>query len=105
MSDESPFEGFGIPLPLPAELIETLRKQHDQAHMAADAEVARIDRFISGLDVDGLLALRVILNTGDMSKSVSANFFDGQLVSILKYVHGVDPASGKDPLAIPDTDG
>lgn len=95
--DESGF--MGIPLPIPNEIIDALRKDHDRTHMVVDAAAARLDAFISGLDVDGLLALRTILNTGDMAKSVMANFFDGQLTAILRYVKGVDPETGKDPLA------
>lgn len=102
MSDDQPFEGFGIPLPVPHELVELLQKHHDVSHMTAEATEARVEAFISGLDVDGLMALRTILNQGDMVKSLSANFWDGQLISILRYVKHVDPATGKDPLA-PDS--
>lgn len=97
MPDEQPFDGFGIPLP--AGLVEALNRHHDHAQMTAEALAARVDTFLSGLDVDGLMALRTMLNTGDMTKSITANFFDGQLVAILRYVKGVDPESGKDPLA------
>lgn len=95
--NDQPFEAFGIPIP--TELVDALRKTHDRAHMSAEALAASVDTFISGLDIDGLMALRTILNTGDMTKSISANFFDGQLVAILRYVKGVDPETGKDPLA------
>lgn len=98
MPDESPFEGFGIPVP--PELAAVLQQAHDRISIAADAEAARIDRFLTGLDVDGLLALRRILNTGDMRKTASANFWDGQIVAIMKFVRGVDPDTGKDPLQI-----
>lgn len=100
MSDES-FEGFGVPFPLPAELVDILRKQTDRVHMTAEAMAAQVDGFLAGLDVEGLMSLRIILNTGDMNKSISANFFDGQVLALLKYVHHVDPESGKDPLAPP----
>lgn len=97
---EPGFEGFGIPLP--AELVDVLRRTTDRAHMTAEAMAARVDSFIAGLDVDGLMALRSILNTGDMTKSLSANFWDGQIVSILRHVHHVDPATGEpDPLLAP----
>jgi hypothetical protein len=96
-------DGFFGGLPLPDELKQAIRAAHDQQHMAADAEAARVDSFITGLDVDGLMALRAILNTGDMTKSASANFWDGQLVALLKFVKHVDPFSGEpDPLAQPD---
>lgn len=97
MSDDQPFEAFGIPIP--PEVVQALRKGHDQAHMAAEATAARVDAFLTGLDVDGLLAMRSILNTGDMNKSLSANYWDGQLVALLRYVHHVDPDTGLDPLA------
>jgi hypothetical protein len=106
MTDEQgPFEAFG--LPLPPELGELLKRQHDRAHIAADANQARIDRFLTALDVDGLMAMRTILCMGDMAKSLSANFWDGQVVSLLRYVHKVDPDTGKDPLATEhlDTEG
>lgn len=94
---EDPFGAFGIPLP--PELMEAFRKQHDQAHMTAEAMSARVDTFLAGLDVDGMLALRTMFNTGDLNKSVMANFFDGQLVAMLRYVHHVNPETGeKDPL-------
>lgn len=93
--DQSGPEGFGIPIP--RELAEMLQRQHDQAHMRADANAARVDRFLSSLDADGLMALRSVLCSGDMNKSCSANWYDGQAVSILRYVHKVDPDTG-DPL-------
>lgn len=94
---EDPFGAFGIPLP--PELLESFRKHNDRAHMTAEAMVTRVDTFLSGLDVDGLLALRTMFNTGDLNRSVMANFFDGQLVAILRYVHHVDPETGeKNPL-------
>lgn len=95
MSDDFP-EGFAFPLP--PQIGEALQRQHDSMHMVAEALEVRIERFLSGLDVDGLLAMRTILCTGDMAKSNSANFFDGQIVAILRYVKGVDPDSGKNPL-------
>jgi hypothetical protein len=103
MSEGPSFEGFGIPIP--PEIADLLRKSHDQQHMTAEATAARVDAFISGLDVDSLMALRTILNQGDMIKSMSANFWDGQLVAILKYVKGVDPETGKDPLEMPAKEG
>lgn len=90
---------FGVPLPVPPALAELLRKGVDQTQMTAESLAAQVERFVSGLDVDGLMALRIMLNTGDMGKSLTAQFFDGQLVAILRYVHHVDPDSGKDPLA------
>lgn len=101
MPDDEPF-AFGLPLPIPPELAEVLAKRHDMNHMAVEATTARVEAFLSGLDVDGLMAMRTILNQGDMTKSLTANFFDGQLVSILKYVKHVDPETGKDPLALDD---
>lgn len=94
MSDEA----FGIPLP--EGLAKAFKETHDRMRMAAEANEARVDAFLAGLSVDGLMALRTILCTGDMAKSCSANFWDGQIVSILKYVHKVDPDTGKDPLAV-----
>lgn len=102
MSEESSFEGFGIPIP--AGIIDELKKQHDRAHMSAEANQARIDRFLTELDVDGLLALRTILNMGDLDKNPTACFWDGQILSLLRYVHKVDPYTGRDPLDPPDAD-
>lgn len=96
--DDDGMAGFGMALPIPRSLINAMRKDHDEAHMSAEAKEAQVERFISGLDVDGLMALRTILNTGDMSTSQSANFWDGQVFSILRYVKHVDPFTGKDPL-------
>jgi hypothetical protein len=99
MSDDG-FDAIGFPLPIPKEIADLLRKGHDQAHMSAEANAARVDRFIAGLDVDGCMAFRSILNMGDMRQSMSANFWDGQIYSILKYIHRVDPETGQpDPLS------
>lgn len=96
MSDSDDSGAFGpFGLPLPAELVQRIQNQHEQMHMSAEAEAARVERFIASLDVDSLLALRHILNTGDMRDSKSANFIDGQLVAILRHVKHVDPASGE----------
>jgi hypothetical protein len=101
MSESGGFEFVGG-MPIPPEIGELLSKLHDRAHMTAEAEAARVDNFLANLDVDGLLALRAILNTGDMKASASANFWDGQLVSILKFIRKVDPATGQpDPLTAP----
>lgn len=99
--DNDPF-GFGIPLPLPAELEQFLRAAHDRQHMETDATKAKIDRFLTELDADALVALRTILCMGELKKSAMANWWDGQCVALLKYVHHVDPDTGKDPLALDD---
>lgn len=90
---QNPFEGL-----LPPELTELLQKQHDRANIAADANQARIDNFLTSLDVDGLMAMRTILNMGDLGRNPTACFWDGQIVSLLRYGHKVDPDSGRNPL-------
>lgn len=94
MSDSD--EGFGFAIP--AGLIAQIQKAEEHARMMTDANEARIDAFLSGLDVEQLLALRTLLNAGEMKKTAEANYFDGQCVAILRYVHKVDPYTGKDPM-------
>jgi hypothetical protein len=99
MADDVPGGFGGFAFPIPPELEEALQKAHDQAHMRAEATAARVDNFLATLDVDGCIAMRTILNTGDMKGSVIANFFDGQMVAMLRYRHHVDPETGEpDPL-------
>lgn len=95
----------GLSIPVPKELAERLARKHDQEHMMVEAAMARLDAFLTGLDVDGLLSLRLILGQNELASSPTANFWDGQCVALLRYVHHVDPGTGKDPLAAIAEDG
>jgi hypothetical protein len=82
-----------------------MRHAHDMHQMDAEQRASGVQRFLDGLDVESALALRDILNADQTS--VTNQFFDGQVVGLLRYVHRVDPGTG-DPLldvlgSAPDT--
>lgn len=71
---------------------EMLRAAHARREMQVAERSAAIDRLLDGLGVDGLMAMRTILNQG--SPAESNQFFDGQIRTLLRRVHGVDPDTG-----------
>ena len=88
---------FG-PIPVPAGVFEAIQRGHEAAHMRAESREARIEHLLDTLDVEGLLALRLILNHGDQDSAWAMNqYYDGQVASILRRVHQVDPYTGEDP--------
>ena len=53
----------------------------------------QIEAFLDGLTVEQAMAMRHILN---MTQTSPMNqFYDGVLVGLLRYVHHVDPETGK----------
>lgn len=98
--DDGP-RGFGISIPMPAQIVQALAAEHDRAHMSAEDRTARVEQFIDGLDVEGLLALRTILNAGGDAKRhwAMSQYLDGQVVTLLRRVHGVNPETGRDAAA------
>ena len=107
MTDHDPHDepqGFGFAVPVPGGLLDGLRHHHDMQTIERATRASRIDRFMDGLDVDGLLALRDILNQD--SASAMNNFFDGQCVTLLRRIHHVDPQTGDPEIpAAPAADG
>lgn len=86
----------GFAVPLPSGMIEAIAASHDRHHMSAHDAANRNAAFLDSLNVEQLVALRGILCADN--ESASNNFFDGQVYSILRVVHRVDPYSGRDPL-------
>jgi hypothetical protein len=58
---------------------------------------ARLNLFLDGLDVEGLLCLRRILNCD--RESPSNNYFAGRIDTLLRVVHHVDEAVLKNTTA------
>ncbi len=91
--DHPHIHGFAA-LPL-GEMLGVARHEHDRAQIRSAEMRATIFGFLDGLDVDQLRALRLILNMcGDSDRELS-EFFDGQVVSIMRLVHHVNPDTGQ----------
>ena len=87
--DDEP--AFGIAIPIPA----CVRQAHDRQHMKAEDRAAAVDRLLDGLDVEQLLALRTILNLANPERM--NQYIDGQVVTLLRRIHGVDSSTGLTP--------
>lgn len=83
--------GFGFPLP--PGLADVITGQRDRQVMGAQVAETEVQHFLDGLDVGQLLALRRILCMDNDSST--NNYFDGQVVTLLRVVHKVDAWSGK----------
>jgi hypothetical protein len=67
----------------------------DRARMEAEVQQATVYRFLDELAPEQLVALRMILNQD--SKSAMNNYWDGQVATLLRRIHGVDPWTGLTP--------
>lgn len=68
------------------------REAHEREAMARDDYFARLYGFLDELTPDQLVVLRSILNVGSRK---TLQFIDGQVVSLLRRVHEVDPITGQ----------
>ena len=93
--EDHEIHGISIPLPGLRNLLAQTSAQHEREHMEGMSTQQQIYGLLDSLTVEQLLALRVML--GIDSKSAMCNYFEGQVVSILRLVHGVDPATGLTP--------
>ncbi len=66
--------------------------EHQRQCLDTEARTNRMNRLLDSLSVEGLLALRDILHYDPSSPG--NNYWDGQIVAILRLVHGVDPETG-----------
>lgn len=81
-------EGMGITIPIGAMMAQA----HDRAHLEAVSMIQRIYAFLDSLNVEQLLCLKKILQAD--GKSYMNNYFEGQVVTLLRMVHNVDPDTG-----------
>jgi hypothetical protein len=89
-NDEQPHvHAFAIPVP------ESIRRERDRERMEAEERLASVDRFLDSLNVEQLMALRYVLNQD--KASAMNNYFDGQVVTLMRRVHGVDAVTGLTP--------
>lgn len=86
--------GFGFAIPVPPEMAEALGRMHDRAHMHAEARTQAIYSLLDRLPPDDLLTLRDILRAPRSAR----NRIDGQVVSIMRVVHHVDPYTARPEL-------
>lgn len=86
-------EIHGFAIPLPAAFAESLAGEHDRGRMQARVAETNIYHFLDRLDVEELLVLRRMLNCDQ--DSASNNYFDGQVVTLLRVVHQVDITTGE----------
>lgn len=88
--------GFGIALP--PEVAQAIQQQHQTARGRAEDRYRSAMRWLDGLDVEGLMALRYILATDEDGALANNRFYDGVVFQLLR-AKGVDPATGVDPAA------
>ncbi len=95
--DEAHVHGFGIPLP--AGWVQAITEGHETQRGLAEDRYNLAMRWMDGLDVEGLLALRWVLSVGDAADACANNkWFDGICFQLLR-AKGVDPRTGRDPAA------
>jgi hypothetical protein len=82
----------GFAMRVPEGLIRAMEHEHDRAHMEVESFQQRIFSFFDSLNVEQLMTMRTILNAD--AKSWANNYFEGQVVTILRLIHGVDPDTG-----------
>lgn len=93
MTDHHDDDAHFAAVPVPAEVLAGMVRHADLHAMDRQQRQLRLDRFLDGLDVDGLLALRDLLNH-DTDSSMN-NYFDGQIRTLLRRIHHVDPRTGE----------
>jgi hypothetical protein len=99
MSDEEEPQVHGFGIPLPAGLVQAITEGHETRLGFAEDRYNLAMRWLDGLDVEGLLALRWVLSVGDADDANANNkWFDGICFQLLR-TRGVDPRSGRDPAA------
>jgi hypothetical protein len=81
-----------MPLSALLDSAKDAREAHDRAHMNRDALINRIYAYLDRASKEDLLVLREMLVMDP--KSWSNNYFEGQIVSILRLAHHVDPDTG-----------
>jgi hypothetical protein len=87
----------GFAFQLPGFLVDAMtgadQEHHLRRQMHAQVAENEVMHFLDSLGVDQLLALRRILCIDN--DSTSNNYFDGQIVSLLRVVHKVDITTGE----------
>jgi hypothetical protein len=80
-----------------ADVFNSMREEHQKEHMAAEDRQMQVDNFMAGLSPEQLVILRYILNLEPPNET--NQYFDGQAHALLKFVHHVDPMTGRDEFA------
>jgi hypothetical protein len=80
------FHGIAIPVP------DGVFPDPRRARMAADEREASVNDLLDSLNVQQLVALRRLLNMDQ--ESAMNNYVDGQVVTLLRRIHNVDPHTG-----------
>lgn len=88
--------GFSIPVPAGlGRLLQEAAGSSDRSEMQVRSMQERIYSLLDSLNVEQLMALRVMFGTD--GKSPMCNYFEGMIVTVLRLTHGVDPESGLTP--------
>lgn len=74
-----------------AQVLGGQERARDRAQMASEQSELEINDLLDALKPDQLLTLRRILNLGQRM----IDYTDGQVATILRVVHRVDPATGR----------
>lgn len=83
------FEGI-----LPPELLAAAKAEHEKTHMRADELGLQIENLIDTLTADQLLVVRKILRM----RRQALYHLDGQIMTVMRLSHHVDPDTGEDLL-------
>lgn len=90
--------------------LEGIREDEQRRHLRAHDRQNRLYAFLDGLDPEGLLVLRSILNNGGEDGAWASNqYIDGMVVTLLRIKHDVDPDHPEDdprlqaPEPVPET--
>lgn len=99
MSDEDEgcephVHGFAIPVGQ----LEQIRQQHDTQHARARDRYNNAMRFLDGLDVDGLMAMRYFFATEPDEAYGHCRLYEGMVFQRLRDL-GVNPQTGVDEAA------
>jgi len=93
--DQPHVHGFGVEIPV--EMMAAIAAGHDNRRVRAQDRNNMTMSWLEALDVEGLMAVRWILQVGDGNEAYANNkFFDGIAYQLLRS-KGVDPNTGLDP--------
>lgn len=96
MSDDGPesFGGFFETI-LPPELLAAAKAEHEKTHMRAEELGLQVENLIDTLTPDQLLVMRKILRM----RRQALYHLDGQIMTVMRISHHVDPETGESLMA------
>lgn len=98
MSDEGEHEGHmhGVPVVgIPAAMLADMQHHHSAQQARAEDRYRSSMRWLEGLDVEGLMALRYVLRSEADEAYGNSRHYDGMAIMLLR-AKGVNPVTGLD---------